>query len=379
MRWNGTLTPPAPGDYTFGVSKPDCWPCQDKEKFRIFLDGRVVLDTTTGEYVRKGLPTTFPVHFTDQQPHAFRLEYVHQSPLWGAGATFTWRPPADALRTEAIRMAERADVTVAFVGLSPDLEGEEMPIHVPGFNGGDRTDIRLPEAQQQLLEAVASTGKPLVVVLMSGSAVALDWAQQHAAAILEAWYPGEEGGRAIAETLAGVNNPAGRLPVTFYSSLDQLPPFEDYSMHNRTYRYFPGKPLYGFGYGLSYSDFAYSNLKISAPQIKAGDDLTIQADVRNTAGPAGSEVAELYLEFPGKPGAPARALRGFRRLNLAAGATGHVTYTLKPRDLSMVNEQGERLVEPGEYHIFVGGGQPGGTPGGVRIKFDITGERKLPR
>ena len=141
-----------------------------------------------------------------------------------------------------------------------------MPIQVPGFKGGDRTDIGLPEAQQQLLEALAATGKPLVVVLMSGSAVAVNWAQEHAAAVLEAWYPGEEGGTAIAETLAGVNNPSGRLPVTFYASLDQLPPFEDYSMQNRTYRYFQGKPLYGFGYGLSYSTFEYSNLKLSRPR-----------------------------------------------------------------------------------------------------------------
>ena len=379
VRWTGTLSPPGPGDYTFGVSKPDCWPCQDKEKFRVYLDGRVVLDTVEGEYVKQDEPANFIAHFADETPHEFRLEYVHQSPLWAAGVTLTWQPPAGVLRTEAMKIAGQADVVVAFVGLSPDLEGEEMSIHVPGFSGGDRTDIGLPEAQQQLLEALASTGKPLVVVLMSGSAVALNWAQEHAAAVLEAWYPGEEGGRAIAETLAGLNNPAGRLPVTFYSSLDQLPPFEDYSMQNRTYRYFQGKPLYGFGYGLSYSKFEYSNLKASTPHIKAGDDLTVEVDVRNTFGPEGSEVAELYLEFPSTPGAPARALRGFKRVRLAAGESRHITFTLKPRDLSMVNDQGEHLIAPGEYNIFVGGAQPAEASGGLRIKFDIAGEQKLPR
>jgi beta-glucosidase len=228
---------------------------------------------------------------------------VHESPLFGAGTTLNWQPPVEALRSEAVKAAQQADVVVAFVGLSPDLEGEEMPVHVPGFSGGDRTDIGLPEAQQQLLEALAATGKPLVVVLMSGSALAVNWAQEHAAAVLEAWYPGEGGGTVIAETLAGVNNPGGRLPVTFYASLDQLPPFDDYSMQNRTYRYFQGKPLYGFGYGLSYSTFEYSNLRVSSPQIRAGEDLTVEVDLRNTSKIVGEEVAELYLEFPPIPGA----------------------------------------------------------------------------
>jgi beta-glucosidase len=150
-------------------------------------------------------------------------------------------------------------------------------------------------------------------------------------------------------------------------------------MHNRTYRYFQGKPLYGFGYGLSYATFEYSNLKLSSPQLKAGDDLSIEVDVRNASGPAGDEVAELYLEFPSLPGAPLRALRGFKRLHLAPGETQHVTYMLKPRDLSMVNDKGGHVVAPGEYNVFVGGAQPGETPAGVRARLEITGELKLPR
>jgi beta-glucosidase len=385
VRWSGTLKPPGPGDYTFRVPEPDWNPNGGKEIFRVYLDGKAVLDTTMTiptswtEKGRNAPQTTFQEHFTDRKPHAFRLEYVHQSPLFGAGATLSWKPPAEALRQEAVTVTQHADVVVAFVGLSPELEGEEMPIHVPGFSGGDRTDIGLPEAQQKLLEALAATGKPLVVVLMNGSALAVNWAQEHAAAILEAWYPGEEGGTAIAETLLGLNNPAGRLPVTFYSSLEQLPPFDDYSMQGRTYRYFQGKPLYGFGYGLSYSTFEYSNLKLSSPQLKAGDDLTVEADVRSSSGPAGDEVAELYLEFPSLPGAPRRALRGFQRLHLDPGETRHVTYTLKPRDLSMVNEKGEHVVAPGEYNVFVGGGQPSEALAGVRAKLEIIGEFRLPR
>jgi beta-glucosidase len=270
-------------------------------------------------------------------------------------------------------------VTIAFVGLSPSLEGEEMSVKLAGFSGGDRTSIDLPASQEDLLKALAATGKPLVVVLQNGSALAVNWAEEHATAILEAWYPGEEGGTAIAETLLGLNNPAGRLPVTFYSSLEQLPPFEDYSMQSRTYRYFEGKPLYGFGYGLSYSTFEYSNVKLSSPQLKAGDELTVEADVRSSSGPAGDEVAELYLEFPSLPGAPLRALRGFQRLHLAPGDTQHVTFTLKARDLSMVNDKGEHVVAPGDYYVFVGGGQPSEPPAGVTAKLEITGEFKLPR
>ncbi len=271
VRWTGTLTPPGPGDYTFSVPKPGWHPDGGKEAYRIYLDGKLVLDTTlpvptTWVKQEKEPQTTFQAHFEDTKAHAFRLEYVHDCPLFGAGATLNWQPPSEALRDEAVKAAQQADVVVAFVGLSPDLEGEEMPIQVPGFSGGDRTEIGLPGAQQELLEALAATGKPLVVVLMNGSALAVNWAQEHAAAVLEAWYPGEEGGTAIAETLLGINNPAGRLPVTFYASLDQLPPFDDYSMRNRTYRYFQGKPLYGFGYGLSYSTFEYSNLKLSSAQ-----------------------------------------------------------------------------------------------------------------
>ena len=402
VRWTGTLTPPGPGDYTFSVPKPGWHPDGGKEAYRIYLDAKLVLDTTLPvpttwvEQGKKKPQTIFQAHFDDTKAHAFRLEYVHQSPLFGAGATLSWKPPVDVLRHEATKIAEQADVVVAFVGLSPNLEGEEMSIHVRGFSGGDRTEIGLPGAQQELLEALAATGKPLVVVLMNGSALAVNWAQEHAAAVLEAWYPGEEGGTAIAETLTGATNPGGRLPVTFYASLDQLPPFDDYSMHDRTYRYFQGKPLYGFGYGLSYSTFQYSNLRLSsvAPgfspagaalkggatfELKAGDDLTVDVDVRNTSGIAGDEVAELYLEFPPTPGAPTRALRGFERLRLAPGETRRVTYTLKARDLSMVNDKGEHVVAPGEYNIFVGGAQPGDTAGGVRTRLEITGEFKLPR
>jgi beta-glucosidase len=379
VRWSGTLTPPGVGDYTFSLGAPHCWPCQDRETYRLYLDDKLVTEGALGEDIGNLKAPRFQAHFTNTQPHSFRLEYAHRSPRFAAGATLNWQPPAEALRDEAVKIAQQSDVVVAFVGLSPDLEGEEMPIQVEGFSGGDRTDIGLPHAQQDLLEALAATGKPLVVVLMNGSALAVNWAEQHAAAILEAWYPGEEGGTAIAETLAGANNPGGRLPVTFYASLEQLPPFDDYSMQKRTYRYFGGKPLYAFGYGLSYASFVYSNLRLSSQRLEAGQPLTVEADVRNTAGISADEVAELYLEYPQSPGAPLRALKGFERIHLAPGETRHVAFKLNPRDLSQVTEKGEHRITPGSYTVFVGASQPAEGAQGLEAKLQITGEVRLPR
>ncbi len=197
--------------------------------------------------------------FKDTLPHAIRIEYSHESPHFGAGITFKWEPPIEALREEAVAAANRSDLIVAFLGLSPEIEGEEMPVHLEGFDGGDRSAIELPAAQLKLVDALAQTGKPLILVLMNGSALALGEAGEKASAILEAWYPGQSGGTAIADTLFGENNPSGRLPMTFYAHTGQLPPFDDYSMQGRTYRYFAGEPLYPFGFGLSYTSYSYSN------------------------------------------------------------------------------------------------------------------------
>jgi beta-glucosidase len=213
---------------------------------------------------------------------------------------------------------------------------------------------------------------------MNGSALSVNWASEQADAILDAWYSGEEGGTAIAQTLAGVNNPAGRLAVTFYKSVEQLPAFEDYAMKNRTYRYFGGQPLYSFGYGLSYSKFEYGNLTLSTAKLKAGDSLSVDADVKNASQREGDEVVELYLSFPKSPDAPIRALRGFTRVSLAAGETKRVHFTLDARDLSEVNAKGDRIVAKGTYHISVGGGQPGTVAPQVEAKFNVKGKQELP-
>ena len=239
----------------------------------------------------------------------------------------------------------------------------------------------LPDVQEELIETLAKTGKPMVVVLLNGSALAVNWAQQNAKAILEAWYPGQSGGQAIAETLSGSNNPAGRLPVTFYSGVDQLPPFEDYSMTNRTYRYFKGKPLYSFGDGLSYTFFTYSHLRLSNKNVHAGDPLTVEADVENTGSVQGDEVAELYLAPPKTPVSSTLALAGFERLHLNSGETRHIAFHLDPRTLSQVDAEGVRAVSPGRYRVYVGGSQPAGDAAQTveSEDFSIVGTLQLPR
>ena len=269
-------------------------------------------------------------------------------------------------------------VVIAVVGITSELEGEAMEVHEEGFKGGDRTSLDLPKPEEQLLEAVSATGKPLVVVLTNGSALGVNWANEHANAILDAWYPGEEGGAAVAETLSGRNNPGGRLPVTFYKDVTQLPNFENYSMKGRTYRYFEGAPLYPFGYGLSYTTFAYSGLTLPTSEVAAGEALTAEVTVTNTGKRAGDEVAQLYLSFPKVTGAPLRALRGFQRVHLEAGATRKLTFQLSPRDLSVVTEDGVPVVAEGEYTLTVGGGQPKTAAPTVAQNFKVKGKLILP-
>jgi len=381
VRWTGTISAPASGDYQFGFRLAHCYPCGDTEAVRLYFDNKSVTEQNLpGGESRSSNLKPFTLHFADTAPHNIRLEYSHSAPLFGAGITLNWKPPIDAERNAAVEAAKQSDIVVAFVGLSPELEGEEMPVHVQGFDGGDRTSIELPDVQQQMLEAVAATGKPLVVVLMNGSAIAAPWAKQHANAILEAWYPGEEAGTAIAQVLNGRINPAGRLPVTFYTSTQDLPAFDDYSMSNRTYRYFRGTPLWGFGYGLSYSKFKWTNLKLSTNSLEAGSPLTVDADVENTSARAGDAVSELYLTPPASDTAPKLALAGFERTAIAPHSRQHVRFVLDSRTLSTVDAQGMRAVRPGEYTLHLGGSQPSEGPEEViSASFTINGSQDLPR
>ena len=366
MRWETTLTPQTGGDYDLGV--------QADGFFRISVDGKLVAnsDDTHGLEAKVGR-----VHFEAGKPYEITVEYS-QVNRPAPHARLVWMKIDRVPQPAAVAAAKNADVVVAVVGITSELEGEEMQVDEPGFKGGDRTSLDLPKPEEDLLEALAATGKPLVVVLTNGSALAVNWAGEHANAILDAWYPGEEGGTAVAQTLSGRNNPAGRLPVTFYKSADQLPSFDDYAMKGRTYRYFTGAPLYPFGYGLSYSHFSYSGLTLPSAAINAGDAANAEVTVTNTGSRAGDEVAELYLTFPSVPGAPLRALRAFQRIHLEAGASQQVHFELKPRDMSMVTEAGEPIVAEGAYTVSVGGGQPDTGAPTVSGTFNVTGMKTLP-
>jgi beta-glucosidase len=363
VEWTGFLTPTESGDYLLGIKA---------EGFaRVSLGEKVVVE------IYPAGSNLSQVHLEKGQ--RVKLDVVYgQTPGNKPQAQLIWVRVNNVPDPAAVAAAKRADVIIAVVGITSRLEGEEMPIDQPGFSGGDRTSLDLPKPEEDLVEAVAATGKPLVVVLMNGSALSVNWEKAHANAILEAWYSGEEGGAAIAETLSGKNNPAGRLPVTFYKDVHELPHFEDYSMNGRTYRYFKGEPLWSFGYGLSYTSFSYSGLNLLRAPINAGDPLQASITVANTGKLAGDEVVELYLSFPDVPGAPLRALRGFQRVHLEAGASQNIEFQLTSRDLSMVTDAGDIIVPQGKYTLSIGGGQPGTGVPSVSGNFEVKTQTMLP-
>lgn len=269
----------------------------------------------------------------------------------------------------AIAAATRSDVVIFVGGLSQVLEGEDLQdegLPEGMTSQGDRVAIELPPVQERLLHALHATGKPVVLVLVGGSAIAIPWAAEHLPAILLAWYPGERG-EGVADVLFGDANPAGRLPVTMVRATADLPPFPSYDMRGRTYRYFEGEPLYRFGHGLSYTTFAYTNLQWKGETLSQ-EDTTVQIDLTNTGARAGDEVVQLYVEFPQTAGqrSPKHALRGFRRVSLQPGETRTVTFTLRHDDFAVVEEggtDGAMRVLPSAYGLFVGGGQPGYATG----------------
>jgi beta-glucosidase len=366
IRWETTLTPAESGDYDLGI--------ETDSFFRLSLDGKSI---TNADYPHGIETKTGRVHLEKGKPYQVLVEYCRTTKT-APHLRLVWARVDRHPDPSVVAAASAADVVVAVVGITSELEGEEMQVHEEGFNGGDRTSLDLPRPEQDLLELLATAHKPLVVVLTNGSALGVNWAKEHANAILDAWYPGEEGGAAVAETLSGRNNPAGRLPVTFYKDVNQLPPFEDYAMKGRTYRYFEGTPLYPFGYGLSYTSFTYSGLTGPSTPLQAGTPVPFEVTVTNTGRSAGDEVVQLYLEFPKVPGAPLRALRGFQRVHLEAGSSQKVHFDLQPRDLSMVTEAGEPIVAEGQYAVSIGGGQPKTGAQVLTQTFSIAGKLTLP-
>ena len=369
VRWTGTLVPPTTGDYQIGFV--------GNNAFHVFFDNQLVGESWYSDTSKTRLKS---IHL--EAGHVYSIKVECAQPEGTALAKLVWHVPG--AKKDYLDIVKRADLIVAVLGLTADLEGEEMPIDIEGFHGGDRTSLDLPRAQEELLEDLVTSGKPVVVVLMNGSALSVNWADQHAKAIVEAWYPGEEGGTAVAEALAGDFSPAGRLPLTFYKSVDQLPAFEEYDMKGRTYRYFTGEPLYPFGFGLSYTSFAYTNLSFDKTSLDPSDSLTVSVDVKNTGKIAGDEVVEVYLTHAGVEGAPLRALVGMRRVHLDPGATQNVKVNIPNRGLSLVDANAAIKIVPGELQVWVGGGQPAGRDGlpktaGISGSVKIAGEATLPK
>ena len=337
VRWTGTFTPPVTGAYRLGVI--------GTMRVQLFLDDSVIARSVypqrDNEFPDPRLSQSDPARPLQLEGgRSYRLRLEAAETYGEAQAQLVWAPPSGPLEEAAVAAAQQADAVVLFLGLTANLEGEEMRVQIPGFRGGDRTSIDLPAPQQRLLEKIVAVGKPTVLVLLNGSALAVNWAQQNVPAIVEAWYPGQAGGSAIADVLFGDYNPAGRLPVTFYKSVNDLPPFEDYAMKGRTYRYFGGAPLYPFGHGLSYTTFAYVNLRTSAERVAAAGTIGVSVDVRNSGAVAGDEVVQLYVSHPAsKVPRAIKELRGYRRVTLNPGETRTVRFSVPVSSLAYWNEQ----------------------------------------
>ncbi len=363
VRWTGALRPAASGTYRLGLV--------GTLKFQLFLDDSLVIrsvyPTHDGEFPDPRLVQSEPLQL--EAGRSYRLRVDAQESYGEAQLQLLWSVPHETLASEAVKVAQQADAVVLFLGLTARLEGEEMPVQIEGFRGGDRTRIDLPAPQEQLLERIVAVGKPTVLVLLSGSALAVNWAQDHVPAIVEAWYPGQAAGTAIADVLFGDYNPGGRLPVTFYRSVEDLPSFEDYRMAGRTYRFFKGTPLYPFGHGLSYTTFAYKDLRTSADTLAADGTITVRVDVTNSGKRAGDEVVQLYVQHLGSTvERPIRELKGYKRVALKPGETRTVELPLAAASLAYWDSGGHHwVVEPEAVRI-----QVGASSADIRLEKPIT-------
>jgi beta-glucosidase len=346
IRWTTFLTAPETGTYYLGT-----WGASGYE---VWIDGVKKLSERTEH-------AAFHKEFRAdlQAGQKYKIEILYRNYSGDADMKLLWARPRTDMLKKAVDAANEADAVVLVLGLSQRLEGEEMPIKIDGFSGGDRTSLDLPAVQEKLFEAVVATGKPVIVVLASGGAVSANKEQEKASAILLAGYGGQQGGNAVADVLFGDYNPAGRLPVTYYRSVDQIPAFENYDMKGKTYRFFTQEPLWPFGFGLSYTSFIYSDLKLPEKSA-AGDKVNIKVTVTNTGKTEGDEVVQLYIsdEKASTP-RPIRQLEGFQRITLKSGESRVVEFTLEARQFSIINNKDKRVIEPGYFTISVGGKQPG--------------------
>ena len=372
VRWSGELIPIKSGQYQLGIIST----CNTD----LYLNDSVVANTSyhfRNEYGDPRLRKTDPVFLEAGKKYKIKVEA--KETYGDAQVQLVWSQPKDnikdQLKKEALQIAKQSDVIIMCMGLTARMEGEEMDIELEGFDGGDRIRLDLPDVQQELIKEIYALGKPVVLVLLNGSALAVNWSDKNIPAIIEAWYPGQAGGTAIADVLFGDYNPGGKLPVTFYKSVEDLPLFEDYNLTTHTYRYFKGEPLYPFGYGLSYTSFSYDNLKLDN-NYSVGDTVKLSVDVRNTGKVSGDEVVQVYISDLDAPvRVPIRSLKGFKRIHLKPGEVQTIDFSIVPDAFSIINDYNERVILPGKFEIYVGGGQPDskGTETGLNIlKANLT-------
>ncbi len=349
IRWTGYLIPPETGYYYLGG--------EGFNTFKIYLNGELIASYNGTHETHKIYKQ---VWLEQGKPASLQVDFSHRART--ARMHLLWKRPAPDEVERAVAAARRAEAVVLFLGLSPRLEGEEMEVPVPGFKGGDRLSLDLPANQEKLLEEVvkAAAGKPVILVLLNGSPLAVNRAVELVPGIVEAWYPGQAAGQAIADVLFGDYNPGGRLPVTFYRSAADLPDFSDYRMAGRTYRYFKKEPLFPFGYGLSYTRFKYSRLSVPKT-IKVGEELTLSVKVKNRGRRDGEEVVQVYLSRPDSksPSNPIRWLAAYRRVFLKAGEEQKISLRVRPKEMVTYDERGQPVIEPGTLIVSVGGQQPG--------------------
>lgn len=370
-RWTSILSSKKDMEVAFEITSDD-------SGFRLFVDDQLLIDRFSYQEARVEY---CHVQLKAGQKRKFRFEFVQRNEGGGVSLTTVERQKSDLNAMAA--SVKSADAIVFVGGISPSLEGEEMPVSVPGFNKGDRTTIALPRVQTEAMKALQATGKPVIFVMLTGSALAIQWEDDNLPAIVNAWYGGQDAGTALADVLFGDYNPSGRLPVTFYASDDDLPSYEDYSMKGRTYRYFTGKPLYPFGYGLSYTGFTYSDLQVPATAV-TGDSVKVSVSVTNTGGRSGEEVVQLYVSLLNRQvPVPLRSLQGVQRIKLEPGESRKVDFTLAPEQLSSIDALMQRCMEPGKVSVSIGGQQPSEeaikAEKAVRKELVVTGKKWVVR
>ncbi len=364
--WNGEIIPEKSGEYILGIITT----CN----VNVYLNKKEIINTKyhfRDEYGDPRLRKAEPLILETAKNYSIKIEAKES--YGDAQIKLVWAIKNSnlekELEKEAIEAANKADAVIMCMGLTSRLEGEEMKIKIDGFDHGDRTRLNLPNVQEELIKDIQAIGKPVILVLLNGSALAVNWEDKNIPAIIEAWYPGQAAGTAIADVIFGDYNPAGRLPVTFYKSVNDLPSFEQYDMTSQTYRYFKGEPLYPFGYGISYTSFKYDNLKIN-DKYKIGDSVNISVDVKNIGNLGGDEVVQVYISnLDAKVSVPIRSLKGFQRVNIESGETKSVSFKIPPTAFSIIDENNQRVIRPGKFEISVGGGQPDskGTVEGINV------------